>query len=852
MARKPGRLAIHPRSAKEVRIIEEVFRDVPTANLERFGGTIVADTDEATLAKLKAAHLMLTPEYLSEGVDDPRAKYGAVVGALAALDKTGIVSGLASVVAAGARLAGLGGSAAEREIAALHAPRRKAQSAKLMNRIEERGKQYATAFAESSTAATYGGAVPETPVYVVRFKRALGEQDLKELETRGLELLPHFPADSFRVVMTMEQTRDVGALKFIASVTPYGLADTVDPDLARQIAAGDAPRAKLAADFDDDRPKGERFHVVLHRAADYDRVRSIIEASEGAKVVGASAKALVIRFEAGINDPLLATLACEGGVKYLSKYKVSSLYCDRARALIGADVVLYDPGLGLTGAGQTVAAFDSGVAEHDDLPANRVQRLPGPDSNRSEFDTLGHGTHVAGIIAGGADGWAPPAKAPAGGQPFCGVAPRAKLISYNVVDDGVPDIPVDFADWLAPAYAAGARIMNLSLGVALEGNYDIGSKSIDAFVFEHPDALVVIAAGNDGRAPNGKYEMRTVGSPASAKSAVTVGASVTDRKFEKPRTWGEYSQDRFKAPMKDEPMYGDDFPAAISSRGPTAYDSVKPDLLAPGSYIYSTIPPDDQREPGLFQKWPPTPNLGDRYGYVGGTSMAAPVVAGAAALLREYLDTYRQTPAPSAALLKTMLICATHRIASDAFCRLGPQGVGFPDFHQGFGRLDLRLILPHADAPPGRKLLFVDAPTQGPDALTAHAAIGSNQFQRRFSFTIPAGARSPLRAVLAWTDHPGNGAQNNLQLEITRPDNSPLFGNEDHLYLRTPEMDERFGEPYRPPDKLNTVEQIFLENPQPGQYFVRVFAYNTPYNPQGFALCMCGEFAENELTPVAF
>ena len=333
----------------------------------------------------------------------------------------------------------------------------------------------------------------------------------------------------------------------------------------------------------------------------------------------------------------------------------------------------------------------------------------------------------------------------------------------------------------------------------------------------------------------------TVGSPASSKNALTVGASTTDR-TDIEVTWGAYNKKNFpKPPCAEEHLCGDpDLPAALSSRGPTDSESVKPDVMAPGTYILAP------RAEGARISFldPPYDGAGS-YGYLGGTSMAAPIVAGCAAVLREYLREERDLPNPSAALLKALLIASTRKMkARDLPEELRDQ-IGYPDFDQGFGRVDLSTILPHDGAPAGRRLEYDDVRQESPKALTSRGAVLA---QQSYSFTIPDGAAGPLRAVLAWTDWPSDGVQNNLQLKLTPPDGVPIYGNPDHRIgkTRTDELLQRYlqGATERPPalDKRNNVEQIVVEAPAAGEYQLNVIAENTPKPPQGYAVCVVGEF----------
>jgi len=650
---------------------------------------------------------------------------------------------------------------------------------------------------------------PDAAFYHIRLDAPITEKQRAALEDWGVDLAAFEPPDSYRTRLTKDQYARVRSLDGVRAVERYRLEETLTPHLLAALESGSGER--------------RRFDLVLHRIADSERLSTQLRAMEGVRVLECSY--LFIRFEAPLERRLVATVARLPGVRRLDLYEPPSLLCSHARPLVGVE------GLKWTGKGELVAVFDSGIDNgHEDFNG-QIASLESVEGG-TEGDTIGHGTHVAGIVAG--------TGAASGGENR-GIAPGAKLAIVGFVGaDGVPLIPANWAELLERAVAKGAHVVNLSVGTNFAGHYDFGSLALDEFVWANPEVLVVIAAGNSGSAPEGWVGFHTVGSPASSKNALTVGASATDRS-DIELTWGAYNKKSFpKPPCADEHLSGDpDQPAALSSRGPTDSESVKPDVLAPGTYILA--PRAEGARIGFLV---PPYNGAGAYGYLGGTSMAAPMVAGCAAVLREYLRTERNVANPSAALLKALLIASARRVkARDLPEELRDQ-IGYPDFDQGFGRVDLSTILPHDSAPAGRRLEYDDVRQDSPKALTSR---GSLLAQQSYRFTVSDDAAAPLRAVLTWTDWPSDGVQNNLQLKLTPPDGVPVYGNPDHRIgkARTDELLERYlqGSTERPPalDKRNNVEQIVFDKPTAGEYQLNVIAENTPKPPQGYALCVVGE-----------
>ncbi|MFS8095608.1 S8 family serine peptidase [Lentzea alba] len=231
---------------------------------------------------------------------------------------------------------------------------------------------------------------------------------------------------------------------------------------------------------------------------------------------------------------------------------------------------------GFKGNGVKVAVIDTGVdVNHPDLAGKVVATK---DFTGTGFaDNHGHGTHVAGIVAGTGQA--------SGGQ-YAGVAPEATLIAAKVCPTGSCSESAIVAgmEWAAEQ---GADIANVSLG----GPDSPGIDPMEDAVNRLPGTLFVIAAGNDGPGD------RTVSSPSTADAALSV-ASVN----------------------------ASDAVSRFSSRGPRAGDSaVKPEIAAPGENIAAP------RASGTGMGTPIDAN----YTRASGTSMATPHVAGAAALLAQ-------------------------------------------------------------------------------------------------------------------------------------------------------------------------------------------------------------------------
>ncbi|WP_020580419.1 S8 family serine peptidase [Actinopolymorpha alba] len=341
--------------------------------------------------------------------------------------------------------------------------------------------------------------------------------------------------------------------------------------------------------------------------------------SINARAVAADKKAAERFWESVDDDKLTARSTAApklaGGIERIWLDRKVRANLDRSVPQIGAPTA-WDAGF--NGTGVTVAVLDTGIdTTHPDLAGVVAQSKNFSDSPTTD-DKFGHGTHVAATVAG--------TGAAAGGTRK-GVAPGAKVLVGKVLGDdgfGLESWILDGMEWAA---TSGAKVVNMSLGGGPTDGTDPMSQGLNALT-EETGTLFVVSAGNNGE--SGEF---TVGTPGAAADALTVGAV-----------------------NRDESL------APFSSRGPRLDDfAVKPDITAPGVGIVAA------RATGTSMGTP----VDAHYTAASGTSMAAPHVAGAAAILAQ------RHPDWKAGQLK------------DALASTAVRKDGLTVFEQGGGRVDV-------------------------------------------------------------------------------------------------------------------------------------------------------------------
>ena len=319
---------------------------------------------------------------------------------------------------------------------------------------------------------------------------------------------------------------------------------------------------------------------------------------------------------------------------------------ERTAAAIGARWVTAN--LGFDGTGIGVAIIDSGVTRiHDDLNGNRVVQFADfVDYRTQPYDGYGHGTHVAGIIAGSgfdSDG------------ARRGIAPGAHLVVLKALDehgDGFISSAIAAIDYAIEQRAVyNIRVINLSVAAGVYESYKTDPLTLAARRAVDAGIVVVTAAGNLGRNAKGQPQFGGITSPGNAPWVLTVGAASHNGTVDRR----------------------DDAVAPFSSLGPSAIDQVaKPDLVAPGVGIESAADPRST----LFaakpeaRLWGTVPTETQPYMSLSGTSMAAPVVAATVALMLQ------ANPALTPAAVKAVLRASAE---SHADVSTAAQGAGFLD-----------------------------------------------------------------------------------------------------------------------------------------------------------------------------
>jgi len=612
--------------------------------------------------------------------------------------------------------------------------------------------------------------------YIIKFSGPVLEKYKSDLSNLGVKF--EWPVHNYGYIVKMddimiEKVKSISYVKFVSLWHP-------------------AYKTKQTLLFSS---STERKDIVLRlfRNGSYNEVLNTLN-KMGVKIVDKTTENSVLAtFLVNVEENRIAELAKIKDVYLMSEHAKKFLKNDLARVITMAgsttlsDTVVWSHGV--RGLGQIVNVTDSGMtmghyAFYDaavplttwgHYPTHRkvIAYLPSaPDFQDTlhfgdESVNSWHGSHTSGTTVGNDS-------INGGSSNYDGIAKDAKIFFMDA-GDLVGDflwVPIDCYTMFDTMYTYGVRITSNSYGPSgtaeWGGAYDEGCQMSDAYVWDHKDFNVHFAAGNDGSAG-------TISGTACAKNVFAAGASQS------------------AAPASV---------TSFSSEGPTADGRYGVTALTPGETIMSV-------DGG-------TSGATSNYQNMDGTSMACPLSAGSAALVRDWLsqgfyptgtpdDSSGASNAilnPSSSLVRALMVNSSYDC-----------GQTIPNTTYGFGRVQLNNCLFFSTAPGSPKAMVFD---DNQDGLLTGEYI-------EYQFNVSDGS-SELKITLVWSDYPApffgdntftdTTLVNDLDLKVWNPANTLVSGN----------------------DHLNPIEQYRIAAPTTGIWKVRVVGTDVPVSPQPYSI----------------
>ncbi len=500
-------------------------------------------------------------------------------------------------------------------------------------------------------------------------------------------------------------------------------------------------------------------------------------------------------------------------VRRIDEFSPNQLYNEIAEGIINLSMFRHNHHL--EGENQTIAIADTGLDTGDaqNILADfrgRIREIQafGRTSPPDASDLNGHGTHVAGSVLGDGSSTNGLVK---------GMAPKSQLVFQSLENErgglstgSLQNLYKNAMDQGAiihtNSWGASCRVIGGVMVCPMAAQYDSQASDTDKFMFQHREFLILFAAGNEGDqiSPFNRF----VSPPGTAKNVLTVGATKSKRSLPTgPIQLDLTNNDGNFVILNDLDLEANEIGeiAAFSSIGPVRHNRIKPDIVAPGTWILSsrsTVCVDDwitgkrvshDKSVGYGLPGGPVfghgnkdlpspvnfdPTIKEKCMYSSGTSMATPIVAGACAIIRQFLTDVLGLR-PTAALIK-------------AFVINGAVDLGTPIEEQGWGRIDLKNSLESNDS-----IKFDDS---------LENAIGTGDINT-YKVT-PKSLDKPMSVTLTWRDPQGDTIQNQLLLRIAHQQSGTVFTSEDETNI------------------LNNVQKIVISNPINGGYKVEVEGIN--------------------------
>lgn len=578
-----------------------------------------------------------------------------------------------------------------------------------------------------------------------------------------------------------------------------------------------------------------------------DEVKLIIE-KLGGKIIKANKDML----EVEISQSKLIDLILIHDINLINPKPVLQYTNEYAAIITKANVV--NTKFGLQGDGEIITIADSGLgtgniqALHSDLKGQVIDILDMGTGIKQ--DLSGHGTHVAASAVGTGKssqdkqkGSAPKAKLifqAAGNEVkkkgetkpspnFCfgkaEVDEKGKNIKKAYGSMGLSGIPSDYISMFK-----GATIHSNSWSVC-QGQYTPKVADIDDYLWKNKDFVILFAAGNYANFRFFDKEVLqkggdSLGNPARAKNSITVGATETSR--------------------KNAPTNNPNKVASFSSKGDDISGRIKPDIVAPGTYILSarsSVCLDGKivksvtgteinekkvnitHENCIAKGLPSSLNTKEKdafYMFNSGTSMATPHVAGLVAIIREHYKKIKNYKNPSSALVKATLINGAADLPDqDNGLKFKTQKEvncnGYPNMCEGWGLVNIEESLFPGNNQ--KNLWFSDnnLVSKTGDVVT---------------FSLKFLKNKPIKITLVWTDPPPEVLQNDLDLKVTSPSGIVYFGNtftKEGISQENPlAKDPRLNN--------NVVERIIIQKSEVEVYQIEILAKKIKIKGQSFAV----------------
>lgn len=643
---------------------------------------------------------------------------------------------------------------------------------------------------------------PQRRLRLVQFAAPPTDADRAALEASGLRVVQYVPQNAFLV--WSETKRDVGAnarqatlrLRHEGDFTPD---DAIAPhlDVARSKAASVDVTVQFVADTEQ---------------TDADVKRAIALAEQVLVPAYTAAGGTFVNLRLRIDGARLDTVAGLDSVVNVEPFVVPHAHDERMgqilahnlspdlREPVGPGYLSFLAAHGFStdpAAYPIVAIVDDGVDDGstnpptpdfyefgDDASPSRLifSVVPPGSAANSPAGADGHGTINASITGGYNIGSGAAFEDGAGFNYGLGIAPHGRLANVRVF---APNFDPGFGEteMVDDYYSRGARISSNSWGADVFGAYNASAQEYDVLTRDarptlggNQQLLFLFSAGNEGPGSS------SIGSPGTAKNVITVGASETSNPAAIVGSGcGDVAADGNDA--RDM--------SSFSSRGPCDDLRIKPDLVAPGTFIHGAASQPDFNGSGVCG---PTGNdftapgsdalfpAATTYTWSSGTSHSTPGVAGFAALSHEFLARQYGLSNPSPALTKAFLIHGTRHLSGSL------ANENLPGRHQGYGIADLAFAF---DTTPTRQFV---------DQTTVFSAPGQT-FEWIGQVVDPL---LPVRFVLVWTDAPGstiaNAYVNDLDLEVE----VGLVDYRGNNFLGG--VSQAGGNP----DRRNNVEAVFL------------------------------------------